>query len=90
MNYQISKVLYNLYDEKVKNINYSLQQLLDSLDRGTSSEALSKISSKNSEETVNIMIDEVNLKKINLFWKKEINNEIIEILLWIAVMFPEV
>lgn len=90
MKVKISERLEKIYIENHKNYNYALSFLLSSIDLDTFGEALNIVDSfvLNGEQ-VEVDVDEQQIKKINNMLKI-VDDNLVEKLLWIAVMFPEI
>lgn len=86
----ISKRLINVYSASKKNVNYQLDFLLNSLDMDTCDACMKLVEEfKLIGETQEIAIDESNVKRIQRVFGS-CNNSLIEQLLWVALMFPEI
>ena len=90
MQVQVSKKLLAAFSEQKKNPNYALSFVLNSMDPDSCTEGLKLVDvfSFNSE-TEAINIDAKNVKLIQLTYD-EVDTAIVERLLWIALLFPEI
>ena len=89
MQFEISEKLIKAYNENSKNPNYSLNFLLNSLDPSICISAIKLVDVFNIQgNTITYDVDEKNIKIIKILFK-EINNNLIEKLLWIALLLPE-
>lgn len=92
MKVQVSKTVKDLYQESHKNYQYALESLLNSLDPATYVKALQDVKKMDSvTDMVEIEIPDstVNMLK-DLLDVEEVKNEIIGVLLWVAVLLPEI
>ena len=89
MQFELSEKLIKKYSEDSKNPNYSLTFLLNSLDLNTCVSAIKLVDVFNLQgNVITYEIDEKNIKIIKTLFK-EIDNKLIEKLLWIALLLPE-
>lgn len=89
MQFELSEKLIKKYSEDSKNPNYSLTFLLNSLDPNTCVSAIKLVDVFNLQgNVITYEIDEKNIKIIKTLFK-EIDNKLIEKLLWIALLLPE-
>lgn len=89
MQFELSEKLIKKYSEDSKNPNYSLTFLLNSLDPNTCASAIKLVDVFNLQgNVITYEIDEKNIKIIKTLFK-EIDNKLIEKLLWIALLLPE-
>lgn len=86
----VSKNLNRAFSSAHKNLNYTLDFLLSSVDLDTCAECLKLIEQfKLSGDRVEVEIDESNIKTIKkIFGSTDIS--IIEQLLWVSILFPEI
>ncbi len=89
MNYFISKRICDLYQRNNKNMNYSLNELLDNIESDSASAVMNLIDVVQID-TSEVLIDEQAVNKIERKITPYINDVMIEKLLIIAFMFPEV
>lgn len=90
MTAQISKRLISAYSTCKKSVNYQLDFLLNSLDMDTCNASMKLVEEfKLLGEAQEIVIDESNVKRIQKTFGS-CNNSLIEQLLWIALMLPEI
>ncbi len=89
MQFELSEKLIKKYSEDSKNPNYSLTFLLNSLDPNICVSAIKLVDVFNLQgNVITYEIDEKNIKIIKTLFK-EIDNKLIEKLLWIALLLPE-
>lgn len=90
MKYYISNELVNLYKNSGKNLNYSLDYILSSLDSNVCKKAIELVAEVNIRgEKVAVDIDETNICEIKAIFNSN-DNSLVEKLLWIAILFPEI
>ena len=90
MRVKISKELKQLYDTSKKEPEYSLQFIADSMDPDCCAAVLVQkfsISDDVCEIAISDHLVEVLKQELNL---GEISNMLLEALLWVAILFPEV
>lgn len=92
MKVEISKVVRDLYQENNKNYEYAIESLLNSLDPNSYESAITDIKKiESGSEKVEIDISDTTVKTIQAALNIEnIKMETIELLLWVAVLFPEI
>lgn len=89
MQFELSEKLIKNYSESSKNPNYSLTFLLNSLDPSTCVAGIKLVDVFSVQgNVIKYEIDEKNIKIIKTLFK-EIDNTLIEKLLWIALLLPE-
>lgn len=89
MQFELSEKLIKKYSEDSKNPNYSLTFLLNSLDPNICVSVIKLVDVFNLQgNVITYEIDEKNIKIIKTLFK-EIDNKLIEKLLWIALLLPE-
>lgn len=90
MNIEIGESLHTLYSSANKTPNYALSYLLSSIDIDNCSQCFSVIEEFHIiGKRVSISIDNSNVSTINdIFGNAE--PHLIELLLWVAVLFPEI
>lgn len=90
MQVQVSKKLIAAFTEQRKNPNYALSFILDSMDPYACVEGLKLVDVFSfNGETEAITIDTKNVKLIQLTYG-EVDAAVVEKLLWIALLFPEI
>lgn len=90
MRFDLSKKLIFMYSENGKNPNYSLTFILNSLDPGTCAAGAEIIDSfVISDEKLSFEIDDNNIRALNALFGKA-DAILIEKMLWIAFMLPEI
>lgn len=92
METRISKELQKIYKDSNKNYDMALMRLLDSLDPEVFQRAfdiIKPISLKGEMVTIKIG-DSVTKQIKDAFECEEVNENLINLLLWIAVLFPEI
>ncbi|MBE6748745.1 MAG: hypothetical protein E7557_05880 [Ruminococcaceae bacterium] len=90
MNIEINKKLVQLYYEEKMNINYSLDFVLSSLDKTKCQKGFNiPIYFDVEDDKIKVEIDEANINTIRKIFG-EPDNILIEKLLWIAFLFPEI
>lgn len=90
MKFNICKKLNDLYKESNKNINYSLEFLLNSIDLNAVENAIKIIEEfKLTGGTVEVVIDENNIQLLRKYFNF-IDDTLIERLLWVSILFPEI
>lgn len=90
MRFDLSKKLVFAYIKNGKNINYSLMFILNSLDPYTCAAGVNLIDSFTiSGEKVPFEIDDNNIREMKFLFGKP-NAVLVEKLLWMAFMLPEV
>ena len=89
MRYEVSKKLISAYKENKKNPNYSLTFILNSVDPGTCAAGAELIDSFIiSDDKVSFEIDDNNIRALkSLFGNADAI--LVEKMLWIAFMLPE-
>ena len=86
----ISEELKNVFLSSRKNYNYSLNFLLSSIDLKTCPECMKLIKVFDlSGNRIEVEIDDNNIKTIKSFFGNT-ENALIEQLLWISILFPEI
>ncbi len=94
MEIKIPSFLYDLYKENHKNLDMALMTLLNSFDPKIYQKALRSIlpiAAKENEDRKSVKIGATAISQIkDAFDNQEINEELINTLLWIAVLFPEI
>ena len=92
MEVMISSDLQRIYKESHKNYDMAVMTLLDSLDPNVFLPAFEIINSFScTGERVAIKLGKTAVEQIkSTFEDKEVTSELISILLWIAVLFPEI
>ena len=86
----ISAALQRAFQENHKNLNYSLSFLLNSMDLDTCSECLKLVEEfRLAGDRVEVVIDEDNVKNIKSIFEIT-ENSLIEQLLWVSILFPEI
>ena len=92
MEVMISSDLQRIYKESHKNYDMAVMTLLDSLDPNVFLPAFEIINSFScTGEHVAIKLGKTAVEQIkSTFEDKEVTSELISILLWIAVLFPEI
>ena len=92
METKVSKELQKIYKESHKNFDMAIMTLLDSFDQEVFLKAfdiINPISLKG--DTVTIEIGDSAVKQIkDAFELKEVSDDLISLLLWTAVLFPEI
>lgn len=88
----VSKVIWDAYHENGKNIDYSVQSMIGGLDPNSCVETINGIIElKIQGEKVEVELSDGIVKEIKeLLQVSELRNEVIEALLWTAVLFPEI
>lgn len=92
MDVNVSVELQQIYKKNHKNYDIALMTLLDSLDQETykiAFEIINPVSLKGDVTTIklgNAVIEQIK----DTFECKDVSNDLIHLLLWIAVLFPEV
>ena len=92
MEVKVSVSLQQIYKESRKNYDMALMTLLDSFDQKTFKKAIdiiNPISLKGKVTTVKIGESAVNQIK-DTFECEDVSAELINLLLWVAVLFPEI
>jgi hypothetical protein len=90
MKIQISEKLNSAYIAAHKNHNYALNFLLSSIDSDTCAECFKLIGEfKLLGDRIAVEIDESNLTTIQGLFENA-DNDLIEQLLWVAILFPEI
>ena len=90
MQVQVSKKLIAAFAEQRKNLNYALSCVLDSIDPNVCVEGIKMVDVFSIDgETDCITIDAKNTKLLMQTYN-EIDAAIVERLLWIALLFPEI
>jgi hypothetical protein len=90
MKVEISEKLNNVYNASHKNYNYALNFLLSSMDLDTCAESLKLVEEfKLLGNRVSIEIDESNIMTIQSVFGNT-DNTLIEQLLLVSVLFPEI
>ena len=90
MQVQVSKKLIAAFAEQCKNLNYALSFVLDSIDPNVCVEGIKMVDVFSIDgETDCITIDAKNTKLLMQTYN-EIDTAIVERLLWIALLFPEI
>ncbi len=91
MKVKMSSELSKIYAASHKNWNYSLNLLLGSLDLETSSSCFAIIDSfVLSGQKVEIEVDDPLIEKAEGLLNSHMDHQLIEKLIWIAAMLPEV
>lgn len=92
MTISISSSLFQLYEQSHKNYDYCLGFLLDSIDSKCAAKAIPlAMPFSCSDEKTQITISQSNLNQIkSVLSIEDISAEVIELLLYIAVFFPEI
>ena len=92
MEVMISSDLQRIYKESHKNYDMAVMNLLDSFDSNVYTSAFEIITSFScTGEHVAIKLGKSVVEQIkSAFEDKELTNELINTLLWIAVLFPEI
>ena len=88
----VSRRLADLYTKKNKNYEYSLEMLINSFDPDCYDEAVRLLESyKFSGDKIELEISKECAESIKeLFSNQEIDSDKVELILWIAVLFPEI
>lgn len=90
MRFDLSKKLISMYSENRKNPNYSLTFILNSLDPSTCAAGAEIIDSfVISDEKLSFEIDDNNIRALNALFGKA-DAILIEKMLWMAFMLPEI
>jgi len=90
MKFQISKSLCEAFNEGNKNYNYSLSFLLSSIELDNCSKYFGLIEEfKLGGDCVTVEIDDSNADIIRTSFD-DVNNALIERLLWVSILFPEI
>ena len=90
MTARISQRLLKAYTTSKKNANYQLDFLLNSMDLDTCRDSVKLVEEfKLLGDVQELIIDESNVKRIEKMFGC-CDNSLIEQLLWIALMFPEI
>lgn len=90
MDVKISKELNEEYTKQHKNFNYALSFLLDSVDRVAARNALSLLAVPDHQCSLDISIDDSSIEKIKNWLQLSPDDNVIEKLLVVSLMFPEV
>ncbi|MEE0955327.1 MAG: hypothetical protein U0L49_05845 [Eubacterium sp.] len=94
MEANISKSLIELYKSSKKNIDRALSMFLDSMDPDCyekTFEQIQLVSNKKEESKEKVKLgDSVTGQIKEAFGKEKINDGLIETLMWVAVLFPEI
>lgn len=92
MKFDISKNLNELYKSKHRNMDYSLDLIINSMDPETCKTAIEMVSELNlGEEKTSIDINSDSVSAIKeLVSKETINEKVVELLLWVAILYPEI
>lgn len=92
MKVMISKTVRDLYQESHKNYEYALESIMNGLDPETYIKAIKdikKLESVGEKVEVNISDSATEMLK-ELLSVNEIESNTMELLLWVAVLFPEI
>lgn len=90
MKAQISSDLLNIIQASHKNLNYSLNFLLSSIDSDTCAKCMHLVEEfKLSGDRTGVEIDNASIEIIQQVFHK-VDNDIIERLLWVSMLFPEI
>lgn len=93
MEANIPESLFQLYKGSHKNIDRALSMLLDSMDPECYQSAIGqmKVSSIETDNKIRINLgNSVSTQLQRTFPRREIDDELIITLLWVAVLFPEI
>lgn len=87
----VSNVLKGLYESSHKNYEYALDYVINSLDPDCYKKAIDDIAElKIKSERVEIEIPETIVDSVKQLMDDDVSAETIELLLWVAVLFPEI
>lgn len=90
MKYSISNEISKMYKTTGKNINYMLDYLLSSLDSRNCKKCFDLVGKLPlNDSNIEVEINDDNIKYIKSLFGK-INNELVEKLLWVALLLQEV
>ena len=92
MDVTISTDLHNIYKDSHKNLDMALMTLLDSLDPKAFQKAFDILNPISlTGDTIKIKIGDAATDQIrDTFGSKDIDNDLVNLLLWIGVLFPEI
>ena len=92
MKIKVYKDIYNLYIKSHKNFDYAIDGILNSFDPECYEDALANILElKLNCERVELEISENIVRKIREALNLDkVKDELIEVLVWVAVLFPEI
>ena len=90
MQFELSEKLIRKYSESNKSPNYSLNFLLNSLEPTVCASVIKLVDVFSIQgNTTTYDVDEKNIKIIETLFK-EFDSKLVEKLLWIALLFPEI
>ena len=92
MKIMVSQKIKELYTKSNKNTDYALSCIINSFDPECCERALHDVAEiKFNSEKTPIDVSERTIQEIKeLLCESTITNEVVEILLWITVLFPEI
>lgn len=92
MKIMVSKRIIELYKETNKNLDYALNSIVNSFDPECYEKAMRDVAEiRFNSEKVPVDVSESVMQIIkDSFCEDSITNGLIEVLLWIAVLFPEI
>jgi hypothetical protein len=88
----VNSDLLNLYTKKNRNVEYSIEQLLNSIINENTSSAFQGLSSINLlGTTTSIQIQDYIIENIKSKAQKDMNiDDLVNIFAWVAFLFPEI